>query len=161
MAIVLSPKLIAWGSEEFKSIWNTVSRWALDYPLANAITAIALTCAIAGFLYRCHKSQIFSISLVLWGILVLTYSCQQPIARIPICGELDYAVILVAGCIMLIIIELLKLFRVDKVIDKTKAFHFTSPEYFDDGRMRFAESLAGRIRETAGKESFAVGISGS
>lgn len=161
MALVLSPKLIAWGSEEFKSIWNTVSQWAVDYPLANAITAIALTCAIAGFLYRCHKSQIFSISLVLWGILVLTYSCQQSVARIPICGELDYAVILVAGSIMLIIIELLKLFRIDKVKDKTKAFHFTSPEYFDDGRMRFAESLTRRIQETCGKESFAVGISGS
>lgn len=161
MAIVLSPKLIAWGSEEFQSVWNTVSQWFADYPLANALSAIALTCAIAGFLYRCHKSQIFSISLVLWGILLMAYACQQPVARIPICGELDYAVILVAGCIMLIMIELLKLFREDKEKDKTKAFHFTSPEYFDDGRKDFAESLAERIRETAGKESFAVGISGS
>ncbi|MCM1051241.1 MAG: KAP family NTPase [Paenibacillus sp.] len=161
MAVIFSQELADWISRGLSGI-SAIFVDAPTFQAAKLVTAFALTACMAGICYRRWRSCVFSPYMVMWTVVVMVYACRLTLGGITAIGHLAYSHIIVTGCVIVLIIEALKLIREDKEHgDTTDSFITSISERYPDGREEFARSLANRIKSTSGKDAFAVAITGT
>lgn len=157
---LLSPLLIKWGTTSFPGLWMGIESLLEGNNIFNYLTATACLILIVRFCYErwcCHGC---SWHIVIWLSVAIVYCLQPPVGRIEIYGGGCYSWLFVAGSVIAIMIELLKLLPDDEAKDTDNAFLLSVKEHFYDGREEFAKSLSHRISVTQGEEAFAIGITG-